>query len=45
MRSARDALGLDGIDLVHAGESTYPMGSGLRAVAIREAVEAIDPLP
>jgi predicted AAA+ superfamily ATPase/multimeric flavodoxin WrbA len=44
MRSAREALGLDGIDVVHAGESTYPMGSGPRAVAIREVGRGHRPL-
>lgn len=44
MHTAREALGLDAIDVVHAGEATFPMAEGIRAVAfgrLREDVEAL----
>jgi hypothetical protein len=33
MRSALEDLGLDRLDVVHAGESTFPLAENVRAVA------------
>lgn len=33
MRSAQEPLGLDRLDLIHAGEHTFPLAGGVRAVA------------
>lgn len=44
MRSARGTLGLDKIDLVHAGEHTFPLAEGFRAVALGRLLEDIEPL-
>ena len=33
MRAALETLELDRLHLIHAGEETFPLGDGLRAVA------------
>ena len=44
MRSAVEALELDRLDLVHAGEATYPLADRVRAVAARDLLTALEPL-
>ena len=44
MYTARQDLGLDRIDVVHAGDTTFPMRDGIRAVALRSLQEAVEPL-
>lgn len=43
MHTAREVLGLDAIDVVHAGEVTFPMAEGIRAVAFGRLRE-VEPL-
>jgi predicted AAA+ superfamily ATPase len=44
MRSARETLGLDRIDCIHAGTDTYPMAEGFRAVSFSRLDDDIEPL-
>ena len=44
MRSAVESLELDRLDLVHAGEATYPLADRVRAVAARDLLTALEPL-
>lgn len=44
MRSARELLALDRIDVVHAGDESFPMSEGFRAVAFERIFEDIEPL-
>ena len=44
MRTARQLLRLDSLDIVHVGRETYPMARGIRAVAGRHILAAIEPL-
>jgi predicted AAA+ superfamily ATPase len=44
IHSARTSLGLERIDLIHAGEHTFPLGEGLRAVAFSRLFEDVEPL-
>jgi predicted AAA+ superfamily ATPase len=41
MRSALTDLRLDRLDVIHAGEDTYPLGERIRAVAFRRLGEAL----
>lgn len=41
MRSARQTLRLDSLDVVHAGEHTFPLAEGIRAVSLRQIGEAL----
>ena len=44
MHSARESLRLDRLDLIHAGEHTFPLAPNIRAVAaarLREDIEAL----
>jgi len=36
-------LRLESLDLVHAGDHTFPIGERMRAVAVRELLEAVAP--
>ena len=36
MRSAMETLGLDSLDVVHAGTETYRLAQGVRALPARE---------
>ena len=45
MRSALDVLRLDRIDVVHAGDHTFPLADGLRAVSLRRLRDDLPPLP
>ena len=44
MRSALSDLGLDRLDVVHAGEHTFPLGNRIRAVALRRLLVDLKPL-
>jgi predicted AAA+ superfamily ATPase len=44
MHSARESLGLDRLDLIHAGEHTFPLAEGVRAVAFARLAEDLEPL-
>jgi predicted AAA+ superfamily ATPase len=41
MRSAIDSLGLTGIDVIHAGDETYPLSKRIRAVAAKRLLDDI----
>ncbi len=45
MRSALVDLRLDRLDVVHAGEATFPLGPRVRALALSRLLEDLDPLP
>lgn len=44
MHAARESLGLDGIDVIHAGEHTFPLAPGVRAVAFRRIAQDVEAL-
>jgi predicted AAA+ superfamily ATPase len=44
LRSAHDALKLDRLDVVHAGENTFPLDDRVRAVAFPRLFEDLEPL-
>jgi hypothetical protein len=44
MRSALNDLGLDSIDVVHAGESSFPLTEQIRAVSYQRILADIKPL-
>lgn len=44
MRSAIDTLRLDSLDVVHAGDATFALGDGVRAVALARLHEDVRPL-
>lgn len=44
MHAARESLGLDRIDVIHAGEHTFPLAKGIRAVAFERMFEDVEPL-
>ncbi len=44
MHVALSDLRLDGIDVVHAGDETYPLGHRIRAVALSRVLEDVAPL-
>jgi hypothetical protein len=44
MHIAFEDLGLDSLDVVHAGDRTFPMGAGIRAVALARILEDVAPL-
>jgi len=44
MHSARTTLGLDRLDVVHAGEHTWLMGDNTRALSLRRVLSDLDPL-
>lgn len=43
MRSARDALGLDRVDVVYPGPETFALGDGFRALSIRRLWDDLEP--
>ena len=45
MRSALQDLRLDGLDVVHAGEHTFPLSPRVRAVAASRILADVPPLP
>ena len=44
MRSSLHDLGLDAIDVIHAGEETFPLSENIRAVAVARLTEDIEPI-
>jgi predicted AAA+ superfamily ATPase len=44
MRAAVAALGLRSLDVIHAGDVTFPLARGIRAVSIGDALSEIAPL-
>jgi predicted AAA+ superfamily ATPase len=44
MRAAMESLGLERLDVVHAGEETYPLARGIRALAFSRLEEDLEPL-
>jgi len=44
MRSAMNDLGLETIDVIHVGDSTFPLASDIRAVAVHRVLEDIKAL-
>jgi predicted AAA+ superfamily ATPase len=44
MRSAMESLKLCSLDVIHAGEETFPLSDRIRAVAFRRLFEDIEPL-
>ena len=44
MRSAFQSLGLDRMDVVHAGTQTYAMAPGMRALPAAHLSEMLEPL-
>lgn len=44
MHAAMDALQLDSLDVIHAGEHTFPLREGMRAVAFDRLNEDLKPL-
>ena len=45
MRHSAADLKLDRLDVVHAGESSFPLGTGLRAIAFSRLARDLDHLP
>lgn len=45
MRTALADLRLSRIDVIHAGDSTYPLAPRIRAVALSSLMDDIAPLP
>lgn len=44
MHVAMGDLGLDRLDVLHAGTETYPLGNRMRAVAMGDLLRAVEPL-
>ena len=44
MHTAREALGLERLDVIHAGEHTFPLRDGIRAVAFGRIEQDVEPL-
>jgi hypothetical protein len=44
MHIALEDLALDSLDVVHAGDQTFPMGASIRAVALAHILEDLAPL-
>lgn len=44
MHVAMGDLGLDRLDVLHAGTETYPLGNRMRAVAMSDLLRAVEPL-
>lgn len=44
IHSARRSLGLERLDLIHAGEHTFPLAEGIRAVAFARIFQDLEPL-
>jgi len=44
MHIALDDLALDSLDVVHAGDKTFPLGANIRAVALARILEDVAPL-
>ena len=44
MTTALTDLLLESLDALHAGEHTFPIGDGIRAVAVSDLLNRIEPL-
>jgi hypothetical protein len=44
MHAARESLGLEHLDVIHAGEHTFPLAQGVRAVSFGRLFEDVAPL-
>lgn len=44
MSAVLDDLELERLDVLHAGEATFPMADNVRALAARDLLTAIEPL-
>jgi uncharacterized protein len=44
LRIAMQDLALERLDVIHAGEQTFPLARGIRAVAAKRLLEDVDPL-
>jgi hypothetical protein len=44
MHAARQSLGLERVDVIHAGEHTFPLAEGIRAVAFERLFQDLEPL-
>jgi hypothetical protein len=44
MRNALSDLRLERLDVIHAGEETFPMGDRVRAVALSRLLDDLEPL-
>jgi len=44
LRIAMQDLALERLDVIHAGEQTFPLAPGIRAVAAKRLLEDVDPL-
>ena len=44
MYSAAEDLHLDRLDVIHAGESAFPLRGGIRAVALKSLLDTVEPL-
>jgi predicted AAA+ superfamily ATPase len=44
MRSAFHTLGLERLDVIHAGENSFPLGEGIGAVSFSRLYEDLEPL-
>ena len=44
MRSAMQVLGLDALDVGHAGAETFPLAPGIRALSIADVWSQLAPL-
>lgn len=45
MHTALDVLGLEQLDVVHAGQASFPLAPRIRALSAADLAEALDPLP
>ena len=43
MRAARSDLKLNGLDVVHAGDRTFPLTDRIRAVALSDLLDVLEP--
>jgi len=44
MRHATNDLKLNSLDVIHAGDETFPMAEKIRAVALRDILTKLKPL-
>jgi hypothetical protein len=44
MRAALSDLKLDSLDMVHAGDRTFPLTDRIRAVALSDLLDVLQPL-
>jgi hypothetical protein len=45
MGSARESVKLDGVAIVHAGEGSFPLQEGFRAISYHDLLAEVQPLP